>query len=85
MQQFNVGRLRKEHALKILEGAGDGKNAQVTFLDDLGERRLFNLRRLLFQCGNFIGEPAAAFNHDHRPVLPDTLQQLVFGNSAAID
>src|SRR5262249_29459592 len=44
-----------------------------------------NLRRLLFQSRNVIGEPAAAFNHDYRPVPPDTLQQLVFGNGTAID
>ena len=85
VQQFDIRRLRKEHPLKILQRAGDGKNAQVAFLDNLGERRVFNLRRFFFQSGDFISESAAAFNHDNRPVPPDTLQQLVFGNGTAID
>src|SRR5204863_7046522 len=75
----------KEHPLKILQCASDGKNAQVAFLDDLGEHWIFNRRRLLLQCRNLISEPTAAFNHDHRPVPPNTLQQLVFGNGTAID
>src|SRR5439155_22076517 len=85
LQQIFIRGLRREHPLKIFQRADDGKNSQVAFLDDLGEHWIFNRRRLLFQCRNLISEPATAFNHDNRPVPPNTLQQLVFGNGTAID